>query len=175
MRRWMALALLIPLAACRAGEEPAAPDVIDSANPLETAARDANLVVDPATTPPTGLFDRIHSSGTDSFCAVPDGDSNDYRFGLIASFGTTLTCEGQGSAVHDGETLALDFDDADCSVTARYDGQSVAMPGTVPAGCSALCGPRASMSGVSIARTGWEVADARRLRSRQSGVPLCGT
>jgi hypothetical protein len=142
----LALALLIPLAACRAGEEPAAPEVIDADNPLESAAREANLVVDPDATPPTGLFERIHTSGTDSFCAVPDGD--DYRFGLIASFGTTLTCEGRGSAVHEGETLALDFDDADCSFTARYDGQSVAMPGTVPDGCSALCGPRALMSGV---------------------------
>ena len=173
MRRWMALALLLSLAACRAGEEPAAPEVIDADNALESAAREANLVVDPDATPPTGLYERIHSSGTDSFCAVPDGD--DHRFGLIASFGTTLTCEGRGSAVHDGETLALDFDGADCSFTARYDGQSVAMPGTVPAGCSALCGPRASMSGVSIARTGWEVADANRLRSRRSGAPMCGT
>lgn len=171
MRRQFALALLMLLAACRAGEEP---EVIDADNALESAARDANLVVDPDATPPTGLYERIHSSGTDSFCARPDGDDDTYRFGLIASFGTTLTCEGQGSAVHDGETLALDFDDADCSFTARYDGQSVAMPGTVPEGCSALCGPRALMSGVSIARTGWEEADARRLLSRQDRAPLCG-
>lgn len=174
MKRWLVLALLIPLAACRAGEEPAAPEVIDAGNPLESAARDANLVVDPDATPPTGLYERIHSSGTDSFCAVPDGDDDEYRFGLIASFGTTLTCEGRGRAVHDGETLALDFDDADCSFTARYDGQSVAMPGAVPEGCSALCGPRASMSGVAVARTGWEAADARRLLSRKDAAQLCG-
>lgn len=173
MKRWLVLALLVPLVACRAGEEPAAPEIIDSDNPLESAARDANLVVDPAITPPSGLYERLHSSGTDSFCAVPNGDSDTYRFGLIASFGTTLTCEGRGSAVHGGETLALDFDDADCSFTARYDGQSVAMPGTVPEGCSALCGPRAQMSGVSVARTGWEAADARRLLSRKDRAPLC--
>ena len=171
----LGLALLIPLAACRAGEEPAVPETIDADNPLESAARAANLVVDPDATPLTGLYERIHTSGTDSFCALPDGDDDEhYRFGLIASFGTTLTCEGQGSAVHNGETLALDFDDADCAFTARYDGQSVAMPGTVPEGCSALCGPRALMSGVSIARTGWEDADARRLLSRKDRAPLCG-
>ena len=32
MKRWLVLALLIPLAACRAGEEPAAPEVIDAGN-----------------------------------------------------------------------------------------------------------------------------------------------
>ena len=125
MTRWLVVALSIALAACRAGEEePSTPEIIDSGNPLENAARDANLVVDPDFTPPTGLYERIHTSGTDSFCAVPDGDGDHaYRFGLIASFGTTLTCEGKGRAIHAGETLTIDFDGADCSFAARYDGQ----------------------------------------------------
>ena len=173
MRRGLALALMAMLTGC-GQPDAAAPARIDADNPLEAAALEANLVVDPGTTPPTGLYEHVHTSGTDSFCASPDGGGNNYRFGLIASFGTTLTCEGRGTARHDGEELALDFDDADCSFVARYDGQSVTMPGVVPDGCSSLCGPRASMSGVSIERTGWEAADARRLPSRRDEGPLCG-
>ncbi len=173
MRMRVALALIVGLAGCRGSDE-AAPTRIDADSPLEAAALEANLVVDPDVTPPTGLYERIHTSGTDSFCVAPDGGGDAYRFGLIASFGTTLTCEGRGTAQHDDEALALDFDDADCSFTARYDGQSVTMPGVVPEGCSALCGPRASMSGVSIERTGWEAGDARRLRSRRDDGALCG-
>lgn len=166
------LAAMAVLAGCGGGDA-AAPARIDADNPLEAAAMEANLVVDPDATPPTGLYEHVHTSGTDSFCAVPDSVGDTYRFGLVASFGTTLTCEGQGTARHDGEELALDFDDAECSFAARYDGQSLTMPGAVPDGCSVLCGPRASMSGVSIERTGWEAADARRLLSRREQTPLC--
>ena len=173
MRLGIALALIAALAGC-GGSDEAAPTRIDAGNPLEAAAMEANLVVDPGATPPTGLYEHVHTSGTDSFCAVPDGGEDKYRFGLVASFGTTLTCEGQGVASHDDEQLSLDFDDSECSFIARYDGQSVTMPGVVPDGCSALCGPRASMSGVSIERTGWEAADARRLLSRGDETPLCG-
>ena len=173
MRRGLALALMAMLTGC-GQPDAAAPARIDADNPLEAAALEANLVVDPGTTPPTGLYEHVHTSGTDSFCASPDGGGNNYRFGLIASFGSTLTCEGRGTARHVDEELALDFDDADCSFVARYDGQSVTMPGVVPDGCSALCGPRASMSGVSIERTGWDAADARRLPSRRDEGPLCG-
>lgn len=172
MRPALLLAILAALAGCseQSGEVPR----IDDDNPLEAAARDANLVVDPAETPPTGLYELVHSSGTDAICVVPaSGDR--YRFGLIASFGSTLMCEGRGDARHSGNTLTLDFDEAECSFAASYDGQSLVLPGQVPEGCSRLCGPRASMSGVSVSRVDWEESGARRLRSRSDGAPLCGT
>lgn len=168
----LALVLALALAGCGGAAEKSA--TIDDANPLEAAARDANLVVDPGETPPTGLYELVHSSGTDAVCVVPaSGDR--YRFGLIASFGSTLNCEGKGDARHSGNVLTLDFDGAECRFSASYDGQSLTLPGQVPEGCSRLCGPRASMSGVSVSRVYWDEGGARRLRSRSDGTPLCGT
>lgn len=146
------------LVGCR--DTDAEPSPIDADNPLEVAARDANLVADAATTPPIGLFERRHAAGSDSLCLIPDGDA--YRFAITASFGTTLSCEGGGAARHDGNRLSFDFDGAECAFVADYDGNAVRLPGTVPAGCSALCGPRASLSGVAVDRVGWDEADARR-------------
>ena len=134
-------------------------------NPLEAAAQEANLVVDPLTTPPTGLFERRHAAGLDAICMVPDEDDA-YRFGMVVSFGTNLTCQGGGTAVQDGENLTLSFRDAECTVKASYDGQSIHIEGRVAEGCSALCGPRASMSGVGVQRVGWNEADARLLEAR---------
>lgn len=163
--------LLLALAGC--GDAGGASATIDNGNPLEAAARDANLVVDPGETPPTGLYELVHSSGTDAVCVVPASGGR-YRFGLIASFGSTLMCEGQGTARHAGNALMLDFNGVECSFSASYDGQSLVMPGQVPDGCSRLCGPRASMSGVSVSRVDWEESGALRLRSRRDDEPLCG-
>ncbi len=158
----MALLVMVSmlLAGCR--DDVTIAPVIDENNPIEAAARDANLVTDAGATAPTGLFERRHAAGTDSICFLPDGDSGNYRFALRASFGTTLTCEGAGSARHNGEKIAFDFADGGCAFTATYDGNSVRLPGTVPVGCAAYCGPRASMSGVAVERVGWNESDARR-------------
>lgn len=158
MKRVTVAAIMMLLAGCRDAATVA--PVIDESNPIEAAARDANLVADARATAPTGMFERRHAVGTDSICFLPDG--GDYRFALRASFGTTLTCDGTGSARHDGDRIALEFADGDCAFTAIYDGNAVRLPGTVPAGCSNYCGPRASMSGVAVERVGWSEADARR-------------
>jgi hypothetical protein len=139
------------------------------------AAREANLVEDPDSSPPTGLFERRHSSGRDALCIVPAGLGS-YRFGLIASFGTELMCQGHGSATQDGDTLNLEFEDADCEVQAVYDGRTVQLGGAVPSECADICGPRASISGVGVSRVGWSEADAMTLLSRREqdrGRPLC--
>lgn len=172
MRPVVAAILLLALAGCgRSGG--AGADAIDSDSPLENAAREANLVVDPNATAPTGLYELVHSSGTDAMCLVP-AEGEAYRFGMVASFGATLMCEGSGQARHRGAMVMLDFDGADCTIEASYDGQSLTMPGIVEPGCSALCGPRASLSGISVGRVGWEEGDARRLRSRRGDRALCG-
>lgn len=173
MRFVVAVLPLFALAGC---DRPDAtrPEAIDSDSPLESAAREANLVVDPNDTPPTGLYELRHSGGTDAMCLLP-ADGASYRFGMVASFGATLMCEGSGQARHRGAVVTLDFDGADCTIEASYDGQSLAMPGVVPADCSTLCGPRASLSGISVARVGWGAADAQRLRSRRGARLLCGS
>jgi hypothetical protein len=160
MMRVIAVAAILLLAGCR--DEVTIAPVIDESNPIEAAARDANLVTDAGATAPTGLFERRHAAGTDSICFLPEGDGDDYRFALRASFGTTLTCEGAGSARHGGDKISFDFADGGCAFSATYDGNSVRLPGTVPEGCAAYCGPRASMSGVAVERVGWSEADARR-------------
>ena len=171
-----AVTALIALTGCRS--EPEAPRATAASSPLEAAARDAGLVDDPGVVLPTGLFENRHAAGRDSLCFRPAGGRR-YRFGAIASFGSTLICEGGGTATHDGDSIALVFeggvlDGGGCAFTASYDGRSVRFPGVVPAGCAALCGPRASLSGVSFDRSGWAAADALTLRSRgPSHAALC--
>ncbi len=152
------------LMGCRA--EPVDQLPINADNPLDIAASEANLIVDPNTVPPVGLYQRSHVAGTDGLC-VADAGSDNLRFGIVMHFGPTLVCEGSGTAQHDGTTLTLAFTGADCKIDADYDGQSVRIPGVVPAGCAALCGERASMSGGAMLRVGWADADATRLRSRR--------
>jgi hypothetical protein len=75
----------------------------------------------------------------------------------------------------------LDFDNADCTIPAVYDGRSVHLAGNVPAGCAALCGERASFAGVAVSRVGSTDADAQLLLSRDAAIrqrpsePLCGS
>lgn len=154
--------LFLPLALCSSCRDSPQPGLVDADNPLDAAASDANLIVDPASTSPVGLYERTHVAGTDGICI---SDTADMRFGLVMHFGPTLVCEGTGSARHDGDAISLDFSEADCAIDAAYDGQSIRIPGVIPAGCSALCGPRASMSGGAMARVGWGEGDARRLHS----------
>lgn len=171
MKRRAGLAMVGALLLLSCREQTAAPDV-DPDNPLEVAARQANLVVDATSVPPTGLFERRHTSGVDTFCIVPDG--RDFRFGVTASFGTTPFCEGQGTARQHGEALTLRFNGVDCVAEARYDGGHVRIDGRIPAGCAALCSERASLSGVSFDRAGTSAVDARSARSRRNPrAPLC--
>lgn len=156
---------MLQLMGCRGEVEQA--DAFNPDNPLDAAASDAHLIVDPRSTSPVGLYQRDHVAGTDGLCVSGDEDGDSLRFGIVMHFGPTLVCEGSGSAAHSGASLSLRFDGADCAIDAEYDGQRVQMPGTVPSGCAALCGERASMSGGSMARTGWTEADAQQLRSRR--------
>lgn len=166
IRLLASLALLLPIGCRDAAQRDGS---IDPRNPLDRAAAEASLIVDPDTTSPIGLYERRHAVGTDAICVAGEGDS-DLHFGLVMHFGATLVCEGQGVARHDGGHIMLDFEQADCAINASYDGQSIALPGIVDEGCAALCGPRASMSGGAMARVGWSVDDALRLTSRRDVV-----
>jgi hypothetical protein len=169
-RGWLIALALLTMTSCRQREQAAA---VDPGNPLEVAARQANLVVDADSIPPTGLFERRHAGGVDTLCVTPDG--RDYRFGVTASFGPTLICEGHGTARQHGETLTLRFSGVDCIAEARYDGGHVRIDGRIPSGCAALCGPRASLSGTGFDRVGNAIADARTARSRRNpAASLCG-
>jgi hypothetical protein len=151
VKGWLILVLLT-LAACRGAVE--GEPATDPDHPLEVAAREANVVADAKATVPVGQFERIHAAGRDSLCV--NGPEGDYRFAMVASFGTTLRCEGEGRLDHDGERLRFAFDDGGCAIDASYDGDRVSLSGTVAEACSALCGPRASFSGVAVDRVSWD-------------------
>lgn len=142
------------------------PATFDKDNPLDQAAEEANLIVDPDSTSAVGLYERLHGAGTDGVCVVGE-DEDDLRFGMVMHFGPTLVCEGRGVAEHEGGIIHVEFDDADCAVEVAFDGRLLRFPGAVPAGCSALCGPRASIAGGAMGRVGWTAGDARRLYSRR--------
>lgn len=155
MKARLAVAMLL-LAGCRDAADGGAE--ADPDHPLEVAAREANVVADAGATPPLGRFERIHAAGRDTLCV--SGRDGDYRFTMVASFGTTLTCEGSGDLAHEGEQLRFVFADGACTFDASYDGDRVSISGTVPEACSALCGPRASFSGVAVDRVSWEAPAA---------------
>ena len=163
----LAMALLLAAAAggCRDAQEGRPTLSEDSA--LDVAASDANLIDDPGTTSPVGLYQHSGVAGTDGICV--SGKPGELRFGLVMHFGATLFCEGRGTAEHDGARLRLTFAGTDCAVDAVYDGRAIRIPGRVPEGCAKLCGPRASISGGAMERTGWAARDALRLRSRRGG------
>ncbi|MEQ1726034.1 MAG: hypothetical protein ABL882_08930 [Sphingopyxis sp.] len=148
---------------------PPSANAIDNDNPLDVAARDAHLIDDPGATSAVGLYERGGAAGSDGLCVAGE-DEDELRFGVVMHFGSTLICEGAGSAEHDGDTLALDFDDADCAIDLVYDGRVLRFPGTVPDGCKALCGERASLAGGAMNRVGWTDGDAQRLRSRRDAL-----
>jgi len=179
VRTGLLLGCALLLVACDRNDAGRAVAPAEPANPLEAAAREANLVAD-AASDPTGLYERQHAAGVDGVCLVRAGaDPTQMRFGMIARFGPTLHCQGRGEAVHQGASIRFNFAAADCTFEARYDGNSVQLPGRVPAGCAALCGPRASFSGVAVERTGWTARDALRLRAHAAsgdaaGAALCG-
>ena len=166
LRLALVLSLLVGLAGCRDAGQGRPTLSEDSA--LDVAASDANLIDDPGTTSPIGLYQHSGVAGTDGICVAGDGD--DLRFGLVMHFGATLFCEGKGAADHDGTRIQLRFANADCTIDAVYDGRAIRVPGRVPDGCAKLCGPRASISGGAMERTGWSGNDALRLRSRRGGA-----
>ncbi len=164
--RWP-LALLPLLAACSAeqggGNETLAPP------DLEDAAIERGLVRDPADTDVTGLYSR----DTDRVCVIRQG--NGYRIGAFVDYGDRVSCTGKGTAARSGETLSIDLTGkggARCSFDARFDGDRIIFPGSVPDDCARLCGPRASFAGLEVQRLSESAAEAASLRTAE-GVRLC--
>ncbi|MBX3594042.1 MAG: hypothetical protein KF783_06180 [Sphingomonas sp.] len=136
---------------------------------LETAAIARGLVRDPADTNPTGLYAR----DTDRVCIVPKG--NAYRIGAFVDYGDGLSCTGSGTAARAGETLSVELKGkggATCAFDAKFDGDRITFPATLPDGCAKLCGPRASFGALEVARLSESAAEATALRSA-TGQRLC--
>jgi len=162
----LAVAALSLLAACSGGGHGN-----QSATPqdLESAAIERGLVRDPAETDLTGLYAR----DTDRVCVVRKGDS--YRIGAFVDYGDGLSCTGTGAVTRAGETLAVTLtgkNGVSCSFDARFDGEHIRFPATVPPECAKFCGPRASFAALDAERLSGSAAEARALRSAE-GKRLC--
>lgn len=161
-----AVAALFLLAACSGGG-----NGNQSATPqdLESAAIERGLVRDPAETDLTGLYAR----DTDRVCVVQKRDS--YRIGAFVDYGEGLSCTGVGTVTRSGETLAVTLigkNGVTCSFDARFDGEHIRFPATVPPECAKFCGPRASFAALDAERMSGSAAEARALRSAE-GKRLC--
>jgi hypothetical protein len=162
----LAVAALFLLAACSGGghgNQAATPQ------DLESAAIERGLVRDPAETDLTGLYAR----DTDRVCVVRKGDS--YRIGAFVDYGDGLSCTGTGAVTRSGETLAVTLtgkNGVSCSFDARFDGEHIRFPATVPPECAKFCGPRASFAALDAERLSGSAAEARALRSAE-GKRLC--
>jgi hypothetical protein len=129
----------------------------DAVTPLDAAAIDAGVITDPQALDLAGSFADPGATGSDSFCARGSRDAG-YKVGMLVTFGGSSQCEGTGSARLAGETATIDLarsSDGDavagCRFTARFDGNALVLPGTLPPACLAVCSARASLAGAAFA------------------------
>ncbi|MFL9842421.1 hypothetical protein ABS767_15735 [Sphingomonas sp. ST-64] len=161
------VAATLLLAACSGGApQPAASPTPPS---LESAAIDRGLIRDPADTDVSGLYAR----DTDRVCVVRQGTA--YRIGAFVDYGDGLSCTGRGTAARSGSSLAVELTgkgDASCAFTAKFDGERITFPATLPDACAKLCGPRASFAALEVERLSESAAEAEALRTAE-GKRLC--
>jgi hypothetical protein len=153
MKRAIALCCLM-LAGC--SETQAGADA-DAVTALDAAAIEAGVIADPDAIDLAGSFADVGGTGSDAFCARGDRDDG-YDVGVLVTFGATSQCEAQGTAALRGEQARISLTRngkgkpvGDCSFTARFDGNGLALPGSLPAACQAVCSDRASLAGASFA------------------------
>ncbi len=169
-----AMAAMAALAGCDRGDPAGGLIGNGAGSELEEAAIERGVVVDAESSDPVGLYERIHTSGSDGFCLIPGG-GDQLSFGVTVSFGTDLFCEGRGKATRDGAKLALTFDGAPgCAFDATYAGDAIKLAGAVPDACKPLCSPRGTFAGAEMRRVGWDDTSAQTLKSRkEQGGVLC--
>lgn len=165
-RSVLALAAALMLVGCGQGG-----DNIDNAagERLETASIAAGLVADPAVVPLDGVWSR----DTDRMCILPrsarQGDSA-RRIGVVLDYGEGQGCVASGTLERSGAELKVAL--GQCRFTARFDGDSIQFPASMPAECTALCTGRATLSALIVERVSASIAEARTLRS-PGGKALC--
>lgn len=163
IRRRVALASLLLLTACgQAGE--GADD--GAGERLEAASIAAGLVADPAAAPLDGIWSR----DTDRMCILPAGTGPARRVGVVVDYGEGQGCTAIGTMERSGSALKLTL--GSCRFTARFDGDAIQFPATLPSTCNAFCTGRATLSALNVERISASVAEAQALRSA-NGTALC--
>lgn len=171
---WLAV-LVLGLTACgdatdRVGSAQESSPTGDS---LDSLALESGALPDSVQVDPAGRYGRRYDGGSDSLCLVPDGGARGrYRFGAETRIGQDEYCRGAGRAKLSADKLLLNFEGAQCTIVARYEGDEIVFPGGLDAQCGALCSSRGSFAGVSFPRIDRDVAAARQMRDRRKAV-LC--
>ncbi|MEZ0494799.1 hypothetical protein [Sphingomonas sp. IW22] len=157
-KRWISL-IALPLAACGGGDVVKRVVGGDGDAGLERAAMDRGLVRAPGDAPMTGLY----ASGGDRLCIVEQGRGA--RIGVVRDHGPGQSCAAAGVAERDDDIITVTLGAAgDCEFDAVFDGESLAFPPQVPAGCRRFCGVRGTLTDMSVERLSESVAEATALR-----------
>lgn len=167
MRAALGLALLLVAGGCSRAAQTAADNTAAAPAGLEAAAIEAGVIADPKSSDITGLYTRE----TDKVCIVPNAHA--YQIGVFVDYGDQMHCSGLGTVTHAGETLHVDFSDAEgCDFDARFEGDRIVFPGTVPDACKTLCSQRASIAGLTVDQLSNSASEAATLRDSR-GRLLC--
>jgi hypothetical protein len=145
----------------------------DTANALEALATESGVIGEDETSEPYGSYGRVYDGGQDRLCVLPEGAGASYKFGVEVRIGDEEYCRGKGSARRAGNLLIFRFAGGRCTITARYEGDRIVMPGAVDRGCASLCSTRGSFAGVIFPRIATDVGAARGVADND-GAPLCG-
>ncbi|MDF0488581.1 hypothetical protein PX554_10610 [Sphingomonas sp. H39-1-10] len=167
MRLAFALGVLL-VAGCSRAEPPPEGNAAAPTD-LEAAAIAAGVIADPKSADITGLYARE----TDRVCIVPTPKA--YQIGVFVDYGDQQHCSGMGSVARDGETLHISFGDAEgCAFDARFEGDRIVFPGSVPDACRKFCSERASIAGLAVDQLSDAASEAATLRDSR-GQLLCSS
>lgn len=159
--RWLPILALF-LAGC--DRAPGSQAVDGPGARLEAAAASVGLVPD--------LDTSIAGSwglDTDRLCVV-DGPQGT-RIGATIDYGEGQNCAASGTVSRLGGKLDVRF--GPCRFDARFDGERIVFPPTVPEACESLCTGRASLAALTVERLSDSRSEATTMRSGKGDL-LCG-
>lgn len=146
---------------------------IQATSDLDALATESGAISDDRSWDPVGSYGRVYEGGEDRLCILPaGGQAARYRVAVDTRVGDEEYCRGSGSAQRVGDMLVISLRTGRCTITARYEGDQIVLPGAVDRACASLCSVRGSLAGVTFPRIGVDAAAARDIRDAQ-GKPLC--